>query len=393
MKQTLKAMILEVNNTFDERRMYLLQQAASESGSKFRNSWKKDFHVSPFNDREGGYLLVAIDPFARMKSSSDGTAASIDNTITLSSPAPDTKAKLVARVNSIAPPIDPTRLSSIEKAKFMLRWCWSGFLTNPRILVEARVLWTKKKLQLFYRPEVNTGSIGRQESQEEVILERAFRHWLTAVAEESNITVAYTSAAGVQRGHRHALPGNRRLPLTLGPDEADFDLEVLTPEWYAELARARDLRETFARRYSAAQSGDRMVIVNNYGQTILKGGLDRAIERRRTRTNSSVQETMRRAAADHLRSGKNLLSCIIATFVQPLIRPVESTGDSCLTLSDFMDLTEVDGRHEIEWAAIIVLLADRLALGFTGLLKWYAKLSWYGLIFIVVHQLKRVIVA
>lgn len=71
----LTAMIAEVNNTFDERRIYILQEretreplhrisdmaaaAASEvediEQGWFRHTWSKDFHVSPFNSRKGSY--------------------------------------------------------------------------------------------------------------------------------------------------------------------------------------------------------------------------------------------------------------------------------------------------------------------------------------------------
>ena len=62
-------MIAEVNNTFDERRLYLLRcdhGAPSElhkpqSISSFRHHWPKDFHVSPFNSRKGSYTLKATD--------------------------------------------------------------------------------------------------------------------------------------------------------------------------------------------------------------------------------------------------------------------------------------------------------------------------------------------
>ena len=81
----LKLMVLEVNNTFGERRLYLLKAVekspkratdaintkeedddvdmdAPTGSTKFTNAWVKDFHVSPFNSRKGSYTLVAKDP-------------------------------------------------------------------------------------------------------------------------------------------------------------------------------------------------------------------------------------------------------------------------------------------------------------------------------------------
>jgi DUF1365 family protein len=66
----LEAMVVEVNNTFDERSMYFMERkvgggpASKESVRNFKYSWQKDFHVSPFNSRDGSYTLQATDPYA-----------------------------------------------------------------------------------------------------------------------------------------------------------------------------------------------------------------------------------------------------------------------------------------------------------------------------------------
>lgn len=166
-------MILEVNNTFGERRMYLLDgsnvpnnalMAASQmagpdmpSGAKsrFTDIWMKDFHVSPFNSRKGSYVLKALDPFP------NGTYDNplIDNTITLISN--KDYAKLVARLNSTGPSIDPDHLGTLGIAKFILSWWWVGFMTFPRIIKEAFKLFFKRSLHVWFRPEVLHTSIGR----------------------------------------------------------------------------------------------------------------------------------------------------------------------------------------------------------------------------------------
>lgn len=75
----LKAMIAEVNNTFDERPMYLLStdieqdtrleethiavnsmnKVSAPKGEPFQYNWPKDLHVSPFSSRKCMYSLVA----------------------------------------------------------------------------------------------------------------------------------------------------------------------------------------------------------------------------------------------------------------------------------------------------------------------------------------------
>jgi len=175
------AMILEVNNTFDERRVYILDKsgpsdAVEEVESKdddphepeeklqtnmFRSVWKKDFHVSPFNSREGSYNLAARDihPF-------DPAATSkVSNTITLSSSGGHKK--LIASVFTDGNAVDPTTMTPLEKGSLILSWGWVGFVTFPRILREAWKLYFKKSLAVFFKPEIAPGTIARHATETE----------------------------------------------------------------------------------------------------------------------------------------------------------------------------------------------------------------------------------
>ena len=188
-ERTLKAMILEVNNTFDERRIYLLKGNAENCGAPlcaeqeklvndqddvssispqrsakstwFKDRWAKDFHVSPFNSRKGSYSLAAYDPF----SSRSAQGATINNTITLSSSKSHTK--LVARIFSAGQSIDPSRMSLWSKVRLFVSWWWVGFSTYPRIVKEAGKLFFRRKLHVWFRPEVLKDSIGRTETDRE----------------------------------------------------------------------------------------------------------------------------------------------------------------------------------------------------------------------------------
>ena len=164
-------MILEVNNTFDERRMYFMEQSRCNVNERitqkssnpsqvkpFTSSWSKDFHVSPFNSRKGTYSLKAQNLF----SSEFQHTTLIANTITLLSS--KNHAKLVASVTSTASSIDPYRLGGFEKLHFIITWASIGFITFPRILYQAAKLFFGRKLHVWYRPEVAATSIGRQAS-------------------------------------------------------------------------------------------------------------------------------------------------------------------------------------------------------------------------------------
>jgi len=173
MDHQLTKMILEVNNTFGERRMYLLDGSNVASApsttdfeisgpelplgakSRFTDRWMKDFHVSPFNSRKGSYVLKALNPFPYATYDNPF----IDNTITLIS----TKdyAKLVARLNSTGPTLDPDQLGLFGVYRFILTWWWVGLVTFPRIVWEAFKLFFRRSLPMWFRPEVLHTGVGR----------------------------------------------------------------------------------------------------------------------------------------------------------------------------------------------------------------------------------------
>ena len=186
-------MILEVNNTFDERRVYLLKGTELDNGicgdengdpttgklglsgsqsqkswaenvsGRFIKSWPKDFHVSPFNSRKGAYSLSASDPFP--PHSKGCAAALVNNTITLSSS--KQHPKLIARVFSSSDGIDPCKFDGWDVFKLIAAWWWVGFVTYPRIVREAGKLFFRRKLHVWFRPEVLKDSIGRNETEDE----------------------------------------------------------------------------------------------------------------------------------------------------------------------------------------------------------------------------------
>ena len=190
-------MILEVNNTFDERRMYFLKgsdvddplerlnsdqndipspiavkndedvlnreiEVTDQATKNFKDTWAKDFHVSPFNSRKGSYVLSVSDPLR----ADIGNKSPIDNTITLYSS--KEHLKLVAHVYSTGDAVDVSKLSRWDTFKFLASWCWVGFVTFPRIIREAGKLFFLRKLHVWYRPEVLKDSIGRQATNDEM---------------------------------------------------------------------------------------------------------------------------------------------------------------------------------------------------------------------------------
>ena len=149
----LKAMISEVNNTFDERRMYfhpfnMNQPDDGHDGDEgpapehddttifrprppprdFKHVWCKDFHVSPFNSRKGTYSLSACNPFRPRSMEEAGESRPfVDIKATLLSS--KGRPKMTARLWSTSARLDPTAMSILDSIIFLSSWWWVGLMT------------------------------------------------------------------------------------------------------------------------------------------------------------------------------------------------------------------------------------------------------------------------
>ena len=137
-------MVAEVNNTFDERRVCILpadptidpsfkDKATVPNGVRsdvetqredFKHTFPKDFHVSPVDSRKGTYVLVARD-VARHIPRKLGQSQWVET------PLIDIKAnllsskghvKLITRLYSAGPSIDPYTMSCLDFGGFLALW-------------------------------------------------------------------------------------------------------------------------------------------------------------------------------------------------------------------------------------------------------------------------------
>ncbi|KAI4207112.1 MAG: hypothetical protein LQ349_009882, partial [Xanthoria aureola] len=252
-------MILEVNNTFDERRLYFLkgsqgdpkdEHATDPSPSKFKDTWAKDFHVSPFNSRKGSYAVNAYDPF----SPNLGGTGMIDNTITLRSS--KSHPKLVARVFSTEASSDPATIGYWASLRFIAAWWWVGFVTFPRIVREAGKLFFRRKLHVWYRPEVLKDTIGRQATQDEVVIESTFRNFLKYVMANSKIEhpVRYISSSTSSPTLEILYPTTTE---SQSQSKAMVELKITTPLFFSRLARYSHISEFLSNEILTNDDKDR----------------------------------------------------------------------------------------------------------------------------------------
>lgn len=260
-------MVLEVNNTFGERRLYLLkaeEKATDESvpdgfeapakATKFTNAWVKDFHVSPFNSRKGTYSLTAADPLAALKSGSKV----LDNIVVLNSS--KAHAKLVARVYSDGDHMDPTTMNTSQVLRLLASWFWVGFLTFPRIIAQAYKLYFKRKLHVWFRPEVLASSIGRTQTSFEAIMEAFFLAYLGYLVDSaaSPLKLTYTPAGGL--GTSIVLSSK---DITKDQEPKELTLRVLTPAFYTRFAHYAHTTEAFDRESLHTSPQNQTLVIEN----------------------------------------------------------------------------------------------------------------------------------
>ena len=364
---SLAAMILEVNNTFDERRMYLMERKATPNevlgpAVKFAQEWPKDFHVSPFNDRGGAYSVQSTDPF----NSSINGLHKIDNNIVLTST--DGKPKLVARVFSTESGIDARTINTWNAFHFVLRWWWVGFMTNPRILKEARTLWAKK-LQVYYRPEVLSSSIGRKETADEINLEVFFRHLLFQLAAATHCTFHYTAAAGPSRGKQTLIRSTRAYDKN--KPQPEIDIQILTPAFYSQLVRHETLLDSFNRYCFQAATGEAMVICTH--SEILQDALPKFSASLQTHTGSNVDWHIVANYAPHqiLRPLWQMMIVFLRCCNVSGYRLQHSDFDICVLRSSSQ--ISIGAYYKI---TLKLLLADCIALGWMPILKLQEACVW-----------------
>ncbi|PVH97991.1 hypothetical protein DM02DRAFT_532040 [Periconia macrospinosa] len=252
-------MILEVNNTFEERHIYLLDGddpsiSLDSTKAKFTDVWRKDFHVSPFNSRKGSYALKALNPFP----SPSCEDPKVDNTITLNSS--KNHAKIVARVYTTGKPLSVRNMNTVDIVRFASKWWWIGLATFPRIIKEAFKLYFRRGLHVWFRPEVVETSIGRTPTAIERALERVFRDYLDHLVQNS--------PKPIEVHYEPAIPNKSAMMAvtTQRPGQSiellRLHVRILTPAFYSRLVHYAYTAEAFDREHTFTDEKNRTVSVS-----------------------------------------------------------------------------------------------------------------------------------
>lgn len=360
----LSAIVLEVNNTYDERRPYLVLRGFSAESRETKpvapyritGSRVKDFHVSPFSSRKGCYSVRANDPLGPGMNGCRG----INITITLNSS--KGHPKLVARLFSEVQAINPIALGPVSKIIFLATWFWVGFATVPRIVKQGMLLLYRRKLHMWDTPVPLMRTLGRHQNSIERTLENSFRKYLEFLVCDCKkplllkySTTGFPSSTEATWASSHGQ----------GSHDVDIlELRVLTPAFYTRFIQYVD-------------NLDAMIAELNESRTIWVNNPARLAD---LFTNTSMESFPTKfvdfwfaGAVKYMRQRppKLPLASISADKPCTVILKV-NLGDICLLSSmDCYFISHQDRRikREYQWATIRQLIADRYFLGYVGFLN------------------------
>jgi len=178
--------VAEVNNTFKERHIYVLDQPKSDDQGYTHFRTAKAFHVSPFNDRKGDYLFRFKDVEGRLEVHID---IERDGHVVF-------RSGLVG-AHSLA-------LSDRHILKTLVRFPFQHVLTVPRIHFQALRLYFQKKMEYFPKP--GPSSVMTVKYSPPTMLEKVGIHVFDRLLQKVQVgTISIRLPNGLEK--THGVPG------------------------------------------------------------------------------------------------------------------------------------------------------------------------------------------
>ncbi|KAL2849675.1 hypothetical protein BJX68DRAFT_255383 [Aspergillus pseudodeflectus] len=199
-QRELDALILEINNSYEEKRNILIrvrptsdklsalpsspnaefiddrqlvQSLPSETRARFYGGeWYKYIFASPFEKVDGVVSQRMMDP---LKRSAWTSKASFSNMTTLDETG---QVRMATRLVCDGPPIDPMQMSNWDVIKLVFRMTLPGMLTTAEIVIKALRIRFSGAMQMNKKTPVRSGSVGRHITKMEFDLETIFRAYL-----------------------------------------------------------------------------------------------------------------------------------------------------------------------------------------------------------------------
>ncbi|KAL4915363.1 hypothetical protein BDW62DRAFT_212725 [Aspergillus aurantiobrunneus] len=273
----LDALILEINNSYNEKRNILLRvRPASDSvnghqepaghneyiddrrlihsipsapRSKFyTGNWNKHIFASPFEKVDGVVSQRVTDP---LQAVSWAPNASFSNMTTLEESG---QVRMVTRLTCAEPPIDPTAMSSWGVVKLLFRWTIPGIMATPSIILKALKIRFSGAMHMNPKPPVRGGSIARHITRLEMDLEPFFRAYLAhhVQAHPNPIELTYHPCRSFTNETIHL-----RSPSSYGKPPCSIrriTIEPTDPAFYTRVTHYPDIKTALL--HETQQTGD-----------------------------------------------------------------------------------------------------------------------------------------
>lgn len=156
---------------------------------------------------------------------------SINTTITLSSSSGSPK--LIARVFSTEPGIDPSSMSVLQKINFIAKWWWVGLATFPRTVAQAFTLLFREKLPWVFKPEPRKDTLSRKADANEVFIEDIFRRHLRNFVQGCTIPVVVKYTATGTTNTTEEVMTSSSAQTAPSHQVKELEFRVLTPLFYS----------------------------------------------------------------------------------------------------------------------------------------------------------------
>jgi hypothetical protein len=186
--QELDAVIMEINNSFDEKRNVLFQvepesdkpkpvteidnfereakyldknknvmSLPSMSSARFyKGVFEKRIFASPFERVEGSISTRFIDPLHISLQKPTASIAKVASTGLAG------ESRMVTSISCKEPPIDPVNVTTAHLAKRIFLWTFPATLTTPRIIYQAlKFQYVQGLMHMMDRPTIQPGSVAR----------------------------------------------------------------------------------------------------------------------------------------------------------------------------------------------------------------------------------------
>lgn len=375
--EELKLVVLEVNNTFGEKHIYVLNADSPNNppprkGYTFAGTMEKVFHISSFNHRSGSYVIQVRDPLQ------DAEDMKVDVHMAVFDK--EGKKSMVARAYSNSKSFDILGGSSWLGWWLSLTWGWNNFLALPETFFEAWRLY-RKKTAFYRRPEPRKKSWGRAPTRAEREMQTLFLAYLRARVSvygselEFKVTLPECDP---QKTPQHVVfsTGGRDREAS-GVAAEKVHLKVLNPRFFLRFFANQDPAQTLWLDYTSTQQEFRPVVFEHGSIKLLRRILSPTRKQCPASTKRQSWTWYAIAALRAWKTEREIIAACPPTDTAPRVHcPHHLTGLDEFYLNGRSACPKAHGIYK--WKVLHAVLTDLVGFGDAGNLELCSRILRVG---------------